>query len=147
VVQDVKGIAQQFLCPTAHLVNGSIIFQNFLDSAAVVQTIEFGAPQVFSVLANGPAAIGCLANKGMVVLLRVRASSGTKPDWTKMGAFQGEIELHSPVCRKWSRAAMDSGESSGCMRMKPNAFADQSVFRKHGLLESKRASNGELTMS
>jgi hypothetical protein len=44
-------------------------------------------------------------------------------------------------------AATDSAELSGCIRMNPKAVADQSVLRKQGFPESKRANRGELTIS
>ena len=38
--------------------------------------------------------------------------------------------------------SMDSGESSGCIRMKPMPSEDQSVFRKRGLFLSYRIRQG-----
>jgi hypothetical protein len=43
-MDDVKAVAEQLLGPAANLVDGAIVFQNLLDTAAVTQPIKGGAP-------------------------------------------------------------------------------------------------------
>ena len=89
VVHNMKEVAKKFLCPAANLVDGTVVFQNFLDATAVAKPIELGTPQVFSVMSNGPPTNGGLANEGVVVLLLIGASSGAKADWVKASTLQG----------------------------------------------------------
>ena len=37
-------VAQKLLGPTAHLVDGAVVFQNFFDTAAIAKPIESGSP-------------------------------------------------------------------------------------------------------
>jgi hypothetical protein len=39
-----KEIAEKLVCPTAYLMDGAFIFENFFDCAAIAQPEELGAP-------------------------------------------------------------------------------------------------------
>ena len=54
---------------------------------------------------------------------------------------------HSPVGERISVAVIASSLSSGCNSMHPIPSADQSIFKKAGLFESKRAKTGEVVRS
>ena len=88
-----KEVAQKFLGPAAHLVDGAVVFQNFFDTAAITKPIESGSPQVLPILSNGPATDGRLTDERVIVLLGSCASPAAKADWSKACTLQGEVEF------------------------------------------------------
>jgi hypothetical protein len=92
-VHNVEAVAQEFLRPAANLMNGSVIFQNLLDTTAVAKPVEGGAPKIFAVLIDGPSTYSGLPNKRVIVLFLGSAAAGAKPDWPKAGTLEGEVKL------------------------------------------------------
>ena len=69
-MEDLKEITEKFLSPSTNLMDRSIIFEDFLDGAAVAEPKEFSTPEKFPVLTDGPATATSFADEGMMQLLR-----------------------------------------------------------------------------
>jgi hypothetical protein len=91
-MKDLKEVSKQFLGPAADLVDGTSVLQNFLDSTAIAEPEEFGAPQKFAVLANGPAPAASLAHKRMVVAFAFGAAAGAKANRPQAGSMQSKVK-------------------------------------------------------
>ncbi len=126
-------ISEQFLSPTADDVNGTIIIEDFLDSAAIAEPIEESSPKEFFILRDSPAAASSFANERVEVTLLLGAFPRVKSDWAQTGTAHGDIKVADAVGAQSLQGANRYGESSGCMRIQPMPSADQSVLRKHGL--------------
>jgi hypothetical protein len=59
----VKEVTKEILGPAMDLVNGAVVFKDFLHGAAVAEPVEFVAPEEFMVLADSPAATSGFDNK------------------------------------------------------------------------------------
>jgi hypothetical protein len=53
-MKDLEKVTEKFLSPATDLVNGAVVFQDLFDGAAVAEPKEFGTPQEFAILADGP---------------------------------------------------------------------------------------------
>jgi hypothetical protein len=81
-MEDSKETTEKFLGPSANLMDRSIIFEEFLDGAAVAEPKEFSTPEKFPVLTDGPATATGFFDEGMIVALTLgtaaRAESNRK---------------------------------------------------------------------
>jgi hypothetical protein len=135
-MEDLKEITEKFLSPSTNLMDRSIIFEDFLDGAAVTEPKEFSTPEKFPVLTDGPATATSFADKGMIVVLTLGTAAKAESNRTEASAVIVTLKLQMPSDRRRASAAAEASESSGCTRIQPMPVPAQSVFKKQGSAES-----------
>jgi hypothetical protein len=132
VIKDLKEITEKFLSPSTNLMDRSIIFEDFLDEAAVAEPKEFSTPEKFPVLTDDSATATGFSDEGMIVALTLSTAARAESNRTEASAVHCNVE----VDRRRASAAADASESSGCIKIQPMPVPTQSVFKKQGLEES-----------
>ena len=109
-----KMVAKELLCPAANLVNGAVVFEDLLHSAAVTHPVKFGSPKEFAVLADTPTAASGFTNKGVKMAFAFGTFTRTKTDRAEASAAHGNIEMANASCTK----SVESTEGSrGVVRL------------------------------
>jgi hypothetical protein len=62
-VKNLKEATKKLLSPTADLMDGTIMLQNFFDGTAITKPEELRTPEEFAVLADSPATASSFPNK------------------------------------------------------------------------------------
>jgi hypothetical protein len=62
-VENLKEATKKLLSPTADLMDGTIMLQNFFDGTAITKPEELRTPEEFAVLADSPATASSFPNK------------------------------------------------------------------------------------
>jgi hypothetical protein len=55
-MEDLEMVAKEFLCPPSNLVNGFVVFKDFLHGTTIAKPIELRPPEKLLILADAPAA-------------------------------------------------------------------------------------------
>ena len=71
-------IAEQFLGPTADLVDVAGVIEDFFHGAAITKPEKMGAPEVFAKLADGPTAASGFADEGVEVAFAFSTTARAK---------------------------------------------------------------------
>jgi hypothetical protein len=96
-MKDLEEIAKKLLSPTANLVNGADIFQNFLNGTAIAEPEKFGAPEKFAILSNSPATAASFADKRMIMAFALGAAAGAEANRPEAGTIHGQVESAKAV--------------------------------------------------
>jgi hypothetical protein len=107
-VKNLKEITEELLCPTADLVDGAVVFQNFLNSTAIAEPKEFGAPKEFPILADSPASTSGFTNKRMEVAFPLGTAARTKSDRPQASPVLSQIEGTYAVGTEQSKGDLGS---------------------------------------
>jgi|TARA_B110000240_G_scaffold46839_1_gene53070 hypothetical protein len=96
-MEDLKEITEKFLSPSTNLMDGSIIFEDFLDGAAVAEPKELSTPEKFPVLTDGPATATSFSDEGMIVALTLGTAARAESNRTEASAAHCNVEVANAV--------------------------------------------------
>lgn len=85
-------VGEEFLCPSAEHMAGTVIGRNGLDGVAVADPPEVASPEVGGDDAEGPTACSDFANEGVVVLFGSGAAARGGKDGLETGRLKGFVE-------------------------------------------------------
>jgi hypothetical protein len=97
VMEDLKEITEKFLSPSTNLMDGSIIFEDFFDGAAVAEPKELSTPEKFPVLTDGPATATGFSNEGMIVALTLGTAARAESNRMEASATHCNVEVTDAV--------------------------------------------------
>ncbi len=96
-VKNLKEVTEQLLSPTADLMDGPVILENFFDGTAITKPEELGAPEEFAVLADSPATATSFANKRMEMPFVFSAAARSKSNRAQPSAIHSQIESANAI--------------------------------------------------
>jgi hypothetical protein len=97
-MEDLKEITEKFLSPSTNLMDRSIIFEDFLDGAAVAEPKdEFSTPEKFPVLTDGPVTATSFADKGMIVAPTLSTAARAESNRMEASAVHCNVEVADAV--------------------------------------------------
>jgi hypothetical protein len=97
VMEDLKEITEKFLGPSTNLMDGSIIFEDFLDGAAVAEPKEFSTPEKFPVLTDGPATATGFSDEGMIVALTLGTAARAESNRMEASAIHCNVKVADAI--------------------------------------------------
>jgi hypothetical protein len=145
-VEDLKEVSKKFLSPATNLVNGPVVFQDFLDDTAIAKPVKFSPPKKLAVLTNRPAPEPASPTNEWKWRSRSVQLREPKRTGRRRAPFIVRSKVLMPSALRRARATREALEFSGCIRIQPMPVPAQSVFKKQGREESYRARQGEEVM-
>ena len=91
-MENLEEVTEKLLGPTADLMNRPIIFQNFLNGAAIAEPKEFRTPKEFPILANGPTTTSGLTNERVKMAFSLAAAARAKSNRAQASSVHSEVE-------------------------------------------------------
>jgi hypothetical protein len=107
-MKDLEEVTKEFLGPTTDLMDGSVVFENFFDGAAIAKPKELRTPQKFAILADSPATAGGLADERMEMTFALGATARAKANGSQTGAVHGEVKSTDTVGTEKSKSDLGS---------------------------------------
>jgi hypothetical protein len=96
-MEDLKETTEKLLSPSTNLMDRSIIFEDFLDGAAVAEPKEFSTPEKFPVLTDGPATATGFSDERMIVSLTLGTAARAESNMMEVSAIYCNVEVADVV--------------------------------------------------
>ena len=107
-MEDLEKVSKKLLRPTANLVDGTVVFQNLLDGAAIAEPEEFRTPEEFPILTDRPATAASFTDKRMIMTFSLGTTAGAKANRAQSGAIHGKIKSTKTIRAKKSESDFGS---------------------------------------
>jgi hypothetical protein len=96
-VKNLKEATKKLLSPTANLMDGTVMIQNFFDGTAITKPEELGTPEEFAVLADSPATASSFPNKQMGMTFLFSTAARSKSKGTQPSTIHGQIKSANAI--------------------------------------------------
>ena len=129
-VKYLKEVSEKLLCPTSDLVDGTVIFQDFLNGAAIAEPKELGTPKKLPILADGPASTSGFADKRMEVAFPLGTAARPESDRPQTSSVHSNVEGASAFGTKQRKGSFGGVRVVGLHKDPAHAGASPICFQK-----------------